>query len=87
MQLNLQRIDERIHKLQEIRKIIADPEMVKILMEFLPTEDERREPRPTADGAGANAKPHYEEKAELAEVLNQIDERPPNGPLWGRPRG
>jgi hypothetical protein len=87
MQLNVQRIDERIHKLQEIRKIVADPEMLNILMEFISTEDERREPWPTADGAGANDKPHYEEKAELAKVLNQIDEQPRSGGLWGRTRG
>jgi hypothetical protein len=86
MQLNVQRIDERIHKLQEIRRIVADPEMLNLLMEFISTEEERREPRPAADGAGANAKPHYEDKADLAKVLDQVDEQPRSGGLWGRTR-
>jgi hypothetical protein len=86
MQLNVQRIDERIHKLQEIRRIVADPEMLKILMEFISMEDERREPRPIVDSPAANA-PHYEETAALTNVLNQVEEQPRGGGLWGRTRG
>jgi hypothetical protein len=87
MQLNVQRIDERIRKLQEIRRIMADPEMLKILMEFMSMDDERREPGPAADAAGAGVKPHYEETGDLAKVVNQMDEQPRSGGLWGRTRG
>jgi len=40
MRLDIKKIDGHIRKLQEIRQIASDPEMVKILMEFLaPDED------------------------------------------------
>jgi hypothetical protein len=42
MQLNLRKLDDRIQKLQEIRRIAADPEMVSMLFEFI-AEDERPE--------------------------------------------
>jgi hypothetical protein len=55
MQLNLKKIDERIQKLQEIRRIAADPELVSMLFEFMAAEDERTEPVPAAraDDVGA----------------------------------
>jgi hypothetical protein len=81
MQLNVKRIDERIHKLQEIRRLAADPELLKILLEFI-MDDELREP--AADSAGVGGKPNYEDVSELAKVVNQIDEQPRG--LWGRKR-
>lgn len=88
MQLNVQRIDERIHKLQEIKRIAADPEMLRMLMEFISVEDELREPRSAVDYVNAVAKPQYEDKAaDLAKVATQLEEQPRAGGLWGRARG
>lgn len=47
MQLNLRKLDDRIQKLQEIRRIAADPELVSMLFEFI-GEDERPERIPAA---------------------------------------
>jgi hypothetical protein len=81
MQLNVKRIDERIYKLQEIKRIAADPEMLRILLEFI-MDDEVREP--AADSAGAVGKPHYEDITKMANAGNQTDEQPRG--LWGRKR-
>jgi hypothetical protein len=81
MQLNVKRIDERIYKLQEIKRIAADPEMLRILLEFI-VDDESREP--VADAVNAPGKPHYEDVTKLANAVNQIDEQPRG--LWGRKR-
>lgn len=81
MQLNVKRIDERIHKLQEIKRIAADPEMLKILLEFI-MDDEGRET--AADSAGAGGKLHYEAVTELPNGVNQPDEQ--SRSLWGRKR-
>ena len=41
MRLDLRKIDERIKKLQEIRRIVSDPEAATILLECLTSEDEQ----------------------------------------------
>jgi len=87
MQLNVQRIDERIHKLQEIKRIAADPEMVKMLMEFISMEDETHQPVMAADPANGNAQARYDDMGELTKVVNHIDESPRAGGLWARSRG
>jgi len=40
MQLNVRKIEARIQKLQEIRRIAADPELVSMLLEFLGADDD-----------------------------------------------
>jgi hypothetical protein len=49
MRFDVQKIDERIQKLQEIRRIATDPQMATILLEFLSYEDDQSRPR--LDGA------------------------------------
>jgi hypothetical protein len=44
MWLNVSKIDARIQKLQEIRKLAADPEMLALLQEFLTPEMKVSEP-------------------------------------------
>lgn len=44
MRLDIQKLDERIKKLQEIRRIAADPELATILLEFMSTEETVAEP-------------------------------------------
>jgi hypothetical protein len=39
MQIDIQRLDERIRNLQEIRRIAADPEFATILSDFVNTEE------------------------------------------------
>jgi hypothetical protein len=38
MKIDIQRLDERIRKLQEARRIAADPELVSILLDFVSTD-------------------------------------------------
>jgi hypothetical protein len=83
MQLNVRKIDERIQKLQEIRRIAADPEMVAMIFEFIATGEERTEPAPAAkaDAVGA-ARP---DDADIADqVLKGIDAS--GSGLWSRKR-
>jgi len=87
MQLNVQRIEERIHKLQEIKRIAADPEMVKMLMEFISLDEEPRQLGLANDLANANAQPRYDDMGELAKVTHVVDEQPRGGGLWARTRG
>ena len=48
MRLDTIKIDERIKKLQEIQRIAADPEMLRILFEFIDTDEESASHRPAA---------------------------------------
>jgi hypothetical protein len=65
MKLDVQRIDERIARLQELRRIATDPEMTAILTEFIVSEDVKPAPapRPTV-AADAAAEPSREQSAE-----------------------
>jgi hypothetical protein len=38
MKIDIQRLDDRIRKLQEARRIAADPELVSILLDFVSTD-------------------------------------------------
>src|SRR5437762_2288393 len=57
MRLDLAKIDERIRRLQELRRIAGDPEMARILLDCLSTDEEARErlpePCPKAEVAGS----------------------------------
>jgi hypothetical protein len=46
MQLNLKKLDARIQKLQEIKRIAADPELVSMLLEFIVNEEDRIDTAP-----------------------------------------
>jgi hypothetical protein len=46
MKLDVQKLDDRIRKLQELRRLASDPEMSLLLTEFLGVEGERQEPLP-----------------------------------------
>ena len=41
MRLNPDKIDDRIRKLQEIKRIASDPELIQMLFEFIDVEDNR----------------------------------------------
>jgi hypothetical protein len=88
MQVNLRRIDERIHKLQEIRRIAEDPEMVAMLLEFIATDDMRTEPvRPEPMPAlkgDAVAAPRPDDDDLINQVMKGIDGQ--GSGLWSRKR-
>jgi hypothetical protein len=67
MQLSVKKIEAHIQKLQEIRRIAADPELVAMLLEFLVTEDDRVETLP------AN-KPHPVAVAPSQENIDMVEQ-------------
>jgi hypothetical protein len=67
MQLNLRKIDERIQKLQEIRRIAADPELLTMLFEFMAEEEERAMPEPAPKSASLGSK-----RLDDADIVNQV---------------
>jgi hypothetical protein len=83
MQLNLRKLDERIQKLQELRRIAADPEMVAMLFEFVAAEDERPEPVPAvrAEAAGAVGR----DDADIVDQVVKGGDAQGSG-LWSRKR-
>lgn len=44
MRIDIHKLNERIKKLQEIRRIAADPELATILLEFMSTREAVAEP-------------------------------------------
>jgi len=84
MQVNLKKLDARIQKLQEIRRIAADPELISLLMEFIGYEEEGKEAVPAAR-AHAAAAPSPND-AELVDQVLKGMEPQPNG-TWALRRG
>jgi hypothetical protein len=81
MKLDVHKLDERIRKLQEIRKLLEDPEMVDLLLELIETEilPTRRPQNPSAPATGEPA-------AELADMIRRLEspnEHEPSAGLWG----
>ena len=97
MQLNLRKIDERIQKLQEIRRIASDPEMVAMILEFLAVDESRTESArtelaapesmlesvPAAKSNGAAA-PRPDEAELVNQVVKGMDGQ--GSGLWSRKR-
>ena len=86
MRFDLQKIDERIKKLQEIRKLATDPEAASLLLEFMNPADERPEPIPAAKADSNGAAAHPSETREFKEVVNAKEAAAGTG-LWTRARG
>jgi len=82
MQLNIKKIDERLQKLQELKRIASDPELLSLLMEFIAKEDEPSKPAPPI-------KPELPVASQLSDMdlVNQIvkgTDPQPNGFLARR---
>jgi hypothetical protein len=73
MQLNVKKIEARIQKLQEIKRIAADPELVAMLLEFLVTEDDRAEAVPVAKHHPVAVAPSREDIDIVEQVLKGKD--------------
>jgi hypothetical protein len=72
MRLDIAKIDDRIRKLQELRRLAADPEMVGLLSECLVKEDEGRDrlaDRPSGEGAGRSTGAAEDASDVVREVL------------------
>jgi hypothetical protein len=83
MQLNLRKIDERIQKLQEIRRIAADPELVAMLFEFIAAEENGTEPVAVAKpNSIATARP--DDLDIVNQVMQGMDDQ--GSSLWSRKR-
>lgn len=86
MKFDVQKIDERIKKLQELRRLATDPEISSILSEFITVGDESRQPvMPT--NVGPIEMPGPEATSELVNEMVQGMDTPSNGGLWSRRRG
>jgi hypothetical protein len=68
MQLNIKKLDERIQKLQEIKRIAADPELVAMLLEFIGADDERPAAAAAAPKPNAAAMPRPDDM----DIINQV---------------
>ena len=84
MQLNVKKIEARIQKLQEIRRIAADPELVAMLLEFVVAEDDRLEAVPSQKSYAAAAAPSHEDINIVEQVLKGREPQG-NGP-WSAKR-
>ena len=86
MKIDLQKLDDRIRKLQEVRRIAANPELATILLEFLSTEDGGSEPIviPRVDESAAPPRP--DEAQELVKELVGGMDSQPRGGLWTKRR-
>ena len=80
MRFDIQKLDERIKKLQEIRRLATDPEMATILLEFLSPENGREyaAPEPVVAQVKSDKTDHL-----INEVVNGV-EAPAGGSLWYR---
>ena len=83
MHMNLRKIDDRIQKLQEIRRIAADPELVAMLFEFIATEDERTE-TPLAAKADSVVAASPDDAELVTQILKGSDGH--GSGLWSRKR-
>jgi hypothetical protein len=67
MKLSVRKIDERIQKLQEIKRIAADPELVAMLLEFVASEDDHPD-----TGSSAMVQAGSAPKPGDIEIVNQV---------------
>jgi hypothetical protein len=86
MRFDIQKLDERIKKLQEIRRIATDPEISSILSEFVTVRDEYPQPA-TPTNVGPIDMPGPEATNELVNEVVHGADAPSNGGLWSRRRG
>jgi len=82
MRLNVQKIDQRIAKLQELRRLAADPEMASMLEDFIATEEHEVVSAQTTNGGGNDAAIHPDTTAELVHDALAKDAQP-GGSMWG----
>jgi hypothetical protein len=83
MRLDLRKLDERIKRLQEIRRIASDPEAATILLECMTNEDERSDRPPAAKDEAVGAHTQSDDASDLVtDVMKGIE--PQTGVRKGR---
>ena len=80
MRFDLQKLDERIKKLQELRRLATDPETAAMLVDFISSSDDR--PKPAASAASAS---NY--SAETRDAAKEVAAGKDGGGLWTRVKG
>jgi hypothetical protein len=78
MRLDISKIDDRIERLQEIRRIAADPELASVLLEFIVTDETEApthaaEPiKPVAEAGGYTRPPTNDAGDSVEELVREI---------------
>ena len=73
MQLNMKKLEARIQKLHEIKRIAADPELVAMLLEFLVSDDDRTDAPQAAKPVSVGVPPSQEHIDIVEQVLKGKD--------------
>jgi len=76
MQIDLKKLDARIQKLQEIRRIASDPELVSLLLEFLANDEERKEAQAAPPAQPKPSTPFPNDIDLVDQVLKGADPKP-----------
>lgn len=71
MRIDPDKIDERIHKLQEIKRIASDPELVQMLFEFIDLDDNRME-RPRRINPVSDVNRAASASDEAGDLINRV---------------
>jgi hypothetical protein len=87
MHINVSKIDERIQKLQEVKRIASDPELLRMIAEFMATEERSAEPAPAARAAAAAASATRVNDEDLVNNLMKDMDNAGGGGIWSRTRG
>jgi hypothetical protein len=86
MHINVSKIDERIQKLQEVKRIASDPELLRMIAEFMATEERAAEPAPAARAAAAAASATRVSDEDLVNNLMKDMDNAGGGGIWSRAR-
>jgi hypothetical protein len=90
MKFDVQKIDERIKKLQELRRLATDPEISSLLSEFVTVGEESslpsEPPIPMPANVGPIEMPGPEATNDLIKEVVNGGDAPSNGGLWSRRR-
>jgi hypothetical protein len=87
MRFDLEKIDERIKKLQEIRRLATDPEAASLLLEFMSPSDEQSEPTRAIQPDRVDAAIHASDATDVVKEIVNGKEAGSGSGLWTRTRG
>ena len=92
MHLDVDRIEERIQKLQEVRRIANDPDLLRMLTEFIVMDAYRPEPvsipepAPGPKAAASKVAAAKNDEADIVSQLMKDAEVAGGASLWSRAR-
>ena len=85
MKIDIQKLDDRIKKLQEIRRIASDPELATILMEFVSPGEAVAEPVPVQKPDHIST-PRVDNTHDLVKDVVNGTSPETTGGMWSRKR-